>query len=387
MISQNIGEQMRKGSWIRKMFEEGTRLKKERGNENVFDFSLGNPDLPPPPEVTDAISKLCCVSGIHGYMPNAGFSDVRKKIAAYLFKRHNINFSENDIIMTVGASGAINVTLKSILSVGDEVIVIAPYFMEYRYYIENYKAEMIPVRCSDDFSLSVKDIEAAITPKTRAIIINSPNNPSGKIYSEKEYIELARVIGDREICVISDEPYSKIIFDELQPPSVFKFFKYCVVADSFSKSLSLAGERIGYLAVSPDMPDKSEFLAAAVFSNRILGFVNAPALFQHIAADFIDISPNCEEYKRRSDYMYNALIDIGYSCKKPQGTFYLFPKSPIDDDKFAAIAIKHGLIVVPGKGFGYPGYFRLSLCMPIDRLKKAVPLFAAVFKEGMLLNG
>ncbi len=382
MVTEKLKTSMQNGSWVRKMFEEGAKMKAQLGAENVFDYSLGNPDLPPPPELIDRLRELADNSGIHGYMPNSGHADSRNKIASYLTTKHSKNFTAQDLIMTVGASGAINVALKTIVSPGDEVIVIAPYFMEYRFYIDNFGGVMVPVECKEDFSIDVDKISAAITPKTKAIILNSPNNPSGKIYTDEEYSTLAGLINNTEIFVISDEPYSTLVFDDTVLPSVFKHFKRAFLADSFSKSLSLAGERIGYLAMSPDMPEKEIFSAALAFANRTLGFVNSPSIFQKLAGEFIGVSNNLEEYKKRSNYLYNALTQIGYECEKPRATFYLFPKSLIPNDaEFAAKAISHGLIVVPGSGFGCPGYFRLSLCLPMNDIERSVEKFKALYDE------
>ncbi len=382
MVSSKMLDAMQSGSWIRKMFEEGARMKAKLGVENVFDFSLGNPDLPPPKELLDQLGALADSKGIHGYMPNSGFADVRTKVAGYLSGVHGLQFSADDILMTVGASGAINVALKTILSSKDEVIVITPYFMEYRFYIGNFDGVMVPVECKSDFSLDIDNIKNAINDRTKAIILNSPNNPSGKIYSDEEYSKLAALIEDKDICIISDEPYNTLVFDDTPVPSVFKHFKKCFVANSFSKSLSLAGERIGYLAISPNMPNIEQFRAAMTFANRTLGFVNAPSMFQKLAADFIGVSNNRDAYRERSQFLYKALTEIGYECAEPKATFYLFPKTPGgDDDAFAAKAIEHGIILVPGAGFGYGGHFRLSLCMPLEDIKRSVEHFRALYNE------
>ncbi len=382
MITEKMLTLMKGGSWVRKMFEEGAKMKAQLGAENVFDYSLGNPDLPPPKELIEQLKSTADIKGIHGYMPNSGFVDTRQKIAAYLTKEHGLDFTADDLVMTVGASGAINVALKTIISPGDEVIVIAPYFMEYCFYIDNFGGVMVPVECGEDFSIDAGKISAAITEKTKAIIINSPNNPSGKIYTDEDYAALAELINDTEIHIISDEPYRTLIFDDTPLPSVFKHFKRAFLADSFSKSLSLAGERIGYLAISPNMPDKEGYVSALSFANRTLGFVNSPSIFQKLAGDFIGVSNNLAEYKQRVKYLYNALTEIGYECAEPKATFYLFPKSLIADDaEFAKKAISHGLIVVPGSGFGCPGYFRLSLCMPMEDIKRSVEKFKALYDE------
>ncbi len=382
MVSNSLLTAMESGSWIRKMFEEGARMKARLGVENVFDFSLGNPDLPPPKELLERLAGFADTPGIHGYMPNSGYADVREKVADYLKSLHSLDFTANDILMTVGASGAINVALKTLLSRGDEVIVIAPYFMEYNFYIANFGGVMVPVQCGDNFSLDIDNIKNAITDRTKAIILNCPNNPSGKIYTDEEYAALAGLIGESDICIISDEPYNTLVFDDTPVPSVFKHFKRCFLANSFSKSLSLAGERIGYLALSPNMPGREQFAAAMTFANRTLGFVNAPSIFQKIAADFIGVSNNKDAYRERVTFLYNALTEIGYECAEPKATFYLFPKTPGgDDDRFVELAAKHGIILVPGAGFGLKGFFRLSLCMSLDDIKRSIPHFEALYKE------
>ncbi len=382
MVTEKLKTSMQSGSWVRKMFEEGAKMKAQLGAENVFDYSLGNPDLPPPQELIDRLREMADAKGIHGYMPNSGHADSRQRIAAYLTTKHGKNFTAEDLVMTVGASGAINIALKTILSPGDEVIVVAPYFMEYRFYIDNFDGVMVPVDCGEDFTIDVNKISAAITPKTKAIILNSPNNPSGKIYTDEEFAALAKLINKTDIFVISDEPYSTLVFDDTILPSIFKHFNKAFLADSFSKSLSLAGERIGYLAISPDMPEKDVFCAALAFANRTLGFVNSPSIFQKLAGEFIGVSNNLDEYRERSNYLYNALTEIGYECNKPRATFYLFPKSLMaDDTEFAKKAISHGIIVVPGSGFGCPGYFRLSLCLPMEDIKRSVEKFKALYDE------
>ncbi len=380
MIKQSMVEAVNKGSVVRKMFEDGIRLKQQLGEENVFDFSLGNPDIDPPQEVIDAIKKQADRPSIHGYMPNPGHLDVRQRVAEYLETVHGVAFSVQDIVLTVGASGAINVALKSLVSHGDEVITVAPFFMEYEFYVANHGAKLVPVMSNEDFSLNVERIAEAINSNTRAIILNSPNNPSGHIYSDSDYAKLAKLIEDKDICIISDEPYAPLIFDDTEQPSIFKHFKKCFLAYSFSKALSLAGERIGYLAISPNMPDLEEFRQVISFANRTLGFVNAPSLFQRVAADFLGASPYKETYAERCKLMYDILTGIGYQCNPPRATFYLFPKSPIADDvKFCEMAIKSGIIVVPGTGFGYPGHFRISLCVTEEKIARSAEKFKELY--------
>jgi len=373
MVSNKTAENLSKSSWIRAMFEQGEKLRKLYGADNVFDFSLGNPDVEPPAVVKEAIRKTAMsdIPGMHGYMSNAGYAEVRAAVAQKLQKSSGVPVEAKHVVMECGAGGAMNVVLKTILNPGEEVIVFAPYFAEYLFYIDNHGG--VPVIVDTDKETFLPDsqkLSDAITPKTKAIIINSPNNPSGVVYDEETLTRLAEVIGAKEaeygteICVISDEPYDKIIYDNVKLPSIFKVFKKSVVVNSFSKSLSLPGERIGYLAVNPLMGDTQKLVDGLIFSTRVLGFVNAPALFQRILPDALEASVDTELYRKRRDMLYDIITSAGFKCLKPQGAFYLFPKSPIEDDvKFCNEALKHNLIIVPGKGFGCPGHFRLAYCV------------------------
>ena len=391
MLSKNIYAKLEKSSWIRAMFEEGAKLREIYGADKVYDFSLGNPDYEPPAEVKNALKKLADSNtpGLHSYMNNAGYPDVREKIAKQLSAENGVSLTRDNIIMTVGAAGGLNVVLKSILNPGEEVIVLAPFFVEYLFYIENHggKPRIVPTDL-DTFEPSLAALEQNITPDCKAIILNSPNNPTGVIYSEDILRKLASLLEKKEkeyntkILVISDEPYSKIIYDDAKVPSIMKIFKHSVVVNSFSKSLALPGERVGYIAINPAIDNANLLADGMVFALRTLGFVNAPALFQRVIADSLTVSVNTAEYKRRRDYLYDHLTELGYSCVKPQGAFYLFPKALIPDDvAFIKQAQKHNLLLVPGSGFGCPGYFRIAYCVNFETIKNSIPAFAKLAKE------
>ena len=389
MFSKKVCDSLASGSMIRAMFEQGNKLKAQYGPDNVFDFALGNPDPEPDKEIIEDIRTLAGEPGIHKYMSNAGFVDAREKIAAHMTGESGVEFTAEDIVMVVGAAAGLSVTFHSLLDPGDEVITLAPYFMEYNSYVGNQGGIVKPVpTLPDTFRPDVPAIRAAITPATKAIILNSPNNPSGAVYPEKDLLELAAALDDAEaefghpVYVVSDEPYARIIYDGVKVPSVAGIFKNSITVNSFSKSLALPGERIGYIAVSPRMEDKELLEAALVYSNRTLGFVNAPALFQKVAAMHLDRAVGLEAYKERRDMLYEIITGAGFECLKPQGAFYLFPKSPIaDDKKFAQIALKHRIIVVAGSGFSYPGYFRLAYCVSRETIKGSEKAFRAVMEE------
>lgn len=371
-ISMKIQDYMERASWIRKMFEQGLELKAKIGADRVFDFSLGNPNLEPPEKVRKTMLEAIGDErpGKHAYMPNAGLKETREAVAAFLAKEHGVPISWEQVIMTCGAGGALNVALKTILDPGDEVIVLAPYFVEYLFYIDNHNGIGKLAKTNEDFTLNMGEIEAAITPKTKAIIINSPNNPSGRIYDEKslralgELFESVKRKNNQSIYLLSDEPYSKIVYDGARVPSIFQAYADSIMATSYSKDLSLPGERIGYLAVNPRMEDWKQAIDGLTFCNRILGFVNAPALMQRILIKLQGVSVNVLEYKWKRDHLCRGLAEAGYSFVKPEGAFYLFPKSPIADDvKFVNILLQENILGVPGTGFGTPGHFRLAYCV------------------------
>lgn len=391
MFSRKIVDNLSKSSWIRAMFEEGEKLRKIHGPDKVYDFSLGNPDLEPPAAVKETLKKFVLSDdpGLHRYMSNAGYGDVRAKVAAYLQKEKGVTLSYENIIMTCGAAGGLNVVLKALLNPGEEVIVFSPYFVEYFFYVDNHGGKPVAVPTNPaTFEPDPDILKDYITPQTKAIIINSPNNPTGVIYSEEVLKKIARLLEEREkeynttIFVISDEPYDKIIYDGVKVPSLFKIFKNSIVVNSFSKSLALPGERIGYIAVNSSINDVDLLINGLIFCNRTLGYVNAPALAQKVIAETIGEEVDVEEYKRRRDILYNHLVNLGFSCIKPQGAFYLFPKALIDDDiEFVRQAVKYNLLLVPGKGFGCPGYFRIAYCVDPKVIENSLPAFEALAKE------
>ncbi|GAE86859.1 pyridoxal phosphate-dependent aminotransferase [Acetivibrio straminisolvens] len=397
MISESVVNNLKKASWIRAMFEEGEKLRKIHGADNVYDFTLGNPDHEPPASVKEALKDIVTEDkpGIHRYMNNAGYEDVRQKVADHLNKTSGLSsVSSQHIIMTCGAAGALNVVLKTILNPGEEVIILAPYFAEYIFYVGNHggKVAIVPPE-KDSFKPDLKILESSITAKTKAIIINSPNNPSGYIYSEETLKEMSAILEKKEkeynttIYAISDEPYYKLVYDNVKLPFLFKLFKKSFIVNSFSKSLALPGERIGYIAVNPEIPELDLILESLVFCNRTLGYVNAPALFQKVIAGSLDEDIDIESYKQRRDIIFDNLTRLGFSCIKPQGTFYIFPKSPIEDDiQFIKHAVKYNLLLVPGTGFGLPGHFRISYCVSMDTIKKSIPAFEALAKDFNLIK-
>ena len=371
-ISTKIRDYMERASWIRKMFEQGLELKAKIGADKVFDFSLGNPNLEPPEKVRKTILEVIGDErpGKHAYMPNAGLKETREAVAGFLAKEHGVPMTWEQVIMTCGAGGALNVALKTILDAGDEVIVLAPYFVEYLFYIDNHNGVGRLAKTNDDFTLNLKEIETAITPKTKAIILNSPNNPSGRIYDENSLKKLGKLFenikqnNNQTIYLLSDEPYSKIVYDGAKVPSIFQAYANSIIVTSYSKDLSLPGERIGYLGVNPWMENWKQTVDGLTFCNRILGFVNAPALMQRILVKLQGVSVNVAEYQWKRDNLCRGLAEAGYSFVKPEGAFYLFPKCPIADDvKFVNILLQENILGVPGTGFGTPGHFRLAYCV------------------------
>jgi aspartate aminotransferase len=380
-----VAEQMRgytqSSSWIRKMFEEGARLMAMHGAENVYDFSLGNPDIAPPKEAIESIRRLAGEMS-HGYMPNAGYPEVRQTVAAFAAREYEVSLAPEHIIMTCGAGGGLNVVLRSILNPGDEVIALAPYFVEYGFYVENYGGKLVVARCNEQFFPAFERIEAAITPRTKAIIINTPNNPTGRVYPEAVLAGLRTLLaGHPNILLISDEPYRRIVYDDRIVPSVLKIVPRSVVVTSASKDLSLAGERIGYIAIGPGVEDKEELANALILANRILGFVNAPALMQRVLAECIHLSVDVGIYQRRRDLFRTILDDTGLSYAPPEGTFYLFVKAPIADDiAFSNALVQERILSVPGAGFGYPGYVRFAYCTKESVIEAAAPGLKKVVK-------
>jgi len=387
MVSRSIQTAMQNGSFIRKMFEEGDRLRALYGADQVFDFSLGNPDGEPPEECLRVMETLVRQKGVHRYMVNAGLADARARVAAYEATRSGLPLEARHIVMSVGAAGAINCAFRAILEPGDEVLVVSPYFAEYLSYIGNYGG--VPVRVparQDDFQLDIPAIAKAVTPRTRAMILNSPNNPTGVVYPADSLRELDLALRQREhelqmdspILVLSDEPYAKLAYGVEVPP-VLKLVRHSVVINSFSKSLSLPGERIGYLAVRPDTKDADLLVAALAYTTRILGYVNAPSLFQEAASLCLDVPAPVESYRRRGELLYEILTENGYDCPRPDGAFYLFPRSFLEDDvEFSRIAAQYRILLVPGSGFGCPGRVRLAYCVNEDMIRRSRDAFRAL---------
>ena len=375
MVTDGIRNFLANSSGIRKMFEAGIELRKKYGNDKVYDFSLGNPDLPPPPEVGEALAKIAKDAANPfsiGYMPNAGYPLLREKLAAKLAAEQSAPVTAAHVLVTVGAAGGINTLFRAILNPGDEVITPSPYFVEYGAYAGNFGGKLVPVASKDfTFELDVEALQNAITEKTRALIINSPHNPTGQIYSAGELALLGKAVAEAEarynhpIYVIADEPYRFLNYDNTPIASLFHFFPHSVVIGSFSKTLSLAGERIGYIAVNPAMGDESEELMnGLILCNRILGYVNAPAIGQKILMECLDAQVDLDIYRRRRAAMAQALTDAGIQFQMPKGAFYFFPKSPVEDEKiFIQALLEQQVLAVPGSAFGCPGYFRMAFCV------------------------
>lgn len=389
-IASKIQTCIERSSWIRKMFEEGARLVAERGAENVFDFTLGNPCIEPPAALHEKMLELAQspLPGMHRYMNNAGYDETRNAVAERQSRISGKAVAKQHIIMTCGAGGALNVVLKTILEPQDEVIILAPYFVEYKFYIDNHGG--VPVEVFNDletFQPDLQAIEAAINKKTRAVIINSPNNPTGVIYPKSTLDALGEILRrkqsetGREITVISDEPYARLAYD-MDVPSIFASITNAVIVTSHSKDLALPGERIGYLAANPEMQDVSLFMEGAVFCNRVLGFVNAPALMQRLVCTLQDVSVDINVYRKKRDLLYDHLTSIGFHTVKPDGGFYFFPLAPIKDDiEFVKIAQKHGLLLVPGSGFGTPGFFRIAYCIDDAVIERSLPAWTDLARE------
>ncbi|MGQ9634971.1 MAG: pyridoxal phosphate-dependent aminotransferase [Bryobacteraceae bacterium] len=390
-IARSVAEQLERASWIRRMFEEGARLKAERGADKVFDFTLGNPDVDPPAEVLAVLARLAAEHPphIHAYMPNPGFPAARLAVARHLTSKTGLPFTQDHILMTVGSAGACNTFLRSVLDPGDEVIVLAPWFSEYPFYIQNHSGRMVVVETDDQFLPDPARIAAAITPRTRAILLNTPNNPTGRVYPADLLREIDALLRnlDHPVTVVSDEPYTPIVFDGRTHPQVVTIIERTVVANSWSKTFAIPGERIGYLAISPRLPEAGALFNACAFSNRVLGFVNAPALWQRVITETIGVQPDISRYQRRRDLMCTALSRLGYEFIQPEGTFYLFPKSPLPDDvAFIRLLLEDGVLAVPGSGFGRPGYFRLSLTVPESVIEGSIPGFARALERAQQLH-
>lgn len=394
MISGKMKPLVENNSVIRVMFEEGKRLAAIYGAENVYDFSLGNPNVPAPPEVEQAIRDTLREEEstfVHGYMSNAGYEDVRETIAQSLNSRFGTKFSQKNILMTVGAASGLNVILKTILNPGDEVIVFAPYFVEYGNYVRNYDGQLTVISPNTvDFQPNLEEFAEKITGRTKAVIINTPNNPTGVVYSHETLTRLAEIMRQKtkelgtEMVLISDEPYRELAYDGVEVPYVTKYYEDTVVCYSYSKSLSLPGERIGYLVIPDEFTDNEAVFTAATIANRVLGCVNAPSLMQRVIKRCIeaDARVNLEAYDKNRNLLYQGLKKLGFSCIKPEGAFYLFVKAPEPDEKaFCARAQKHNLLLVPGSSFACPGYVRIAYCVSADQITRAMPAFEALAQE------
>ena len=381
---------MEKSSWIRKMFEEGIWLKKQFGEENIFDLSLGNPVIEPPDQVQAALVQAAkdISPGLHRYMPNAGLQDVREAIAKTLSNECQVSLSANDLVMVCGAAGGLNITLKTLLDSGDEVLIFAPYFVEYLFYADNHGGKAVAVKTHDDFKLDMDALKDALSEKTKAVIVNSPNNPTGVVYSREELKQLAEVLKahsektGKAVYLISDDPYKKITFDEVEAVNILELYENSIYITSHSKDIALPGERIGFVAVHPKCEDAGNLMAGLIFSNRVLGFVNAPALIQRVVKNVQGVTVDVEQYKKKRDFLYGELTRIGYDVVKPQGAFYFFPKSPIDDEvEFVKKLAEKKVLVVPGRGFGCPGYFRISYCLPDSVIEGSIAGFESTFND------
>lgn len=392
MISEKMIGLVKNSSVIRAMFEEGKRLAGIYGAENVYDFSLGNPSVEPPVEIKEALLQIINEENpnlVHGYMNNSGYEDVREKVAEHINHNFGTTLNENNIIMTVGAAGGLNVILKTLINPGDEVITFAPFFGEYRNYVSNFDGNLIVVAPNTvDFQPNLTEFEKKITNKTKAVIINTPNNPTGVVYSKQTIIKLTQILNQKQkeygtsIYLIADEPYRELAYDGVEVVYLTKYYDNTIVGYSFSKSLSLPGERIGYLVIPEEVDDFEDMVAAANVANRILGYVNAPSLIQRAVAKCLEAKVDIEIYNRNRELLYNSLISYGYQCVKPQGAFYLFVKALGEDDKkFAEAAKKHNILIVPGSAFGCPGYFRIAYCVDYSMIERALPGFLKLAGE------
>jgi aspartate aminotransferase len=382
-IARTVAEQLERASWIRRMFEIGLQLRKERGAENVFDYSLGNPEVEPPRAVIAALRSVVDENRphSHGYMPNAGFPEVRASIAAGLASRTGLGFTADDVIMTNGAAGAINIVLKSILDPGDEVILLSPYFPEYCFYVENHGGRVVTVETDEQFQPDVARIAAAITPRTKALILNSPNNPTGAVYRAEVLRDLNAVVRE-PMLVISDEPYRPLVYDGIAVPETISIISRAVLAWSWSKAMAISGERIGYLAISPRLLEAAALRNACTFANRILGYINASAIWQLVVGRAAEATVDVSLYQAKRDRLCDALQAMGYDAPRPEGSYYLFPKTPLRDDvAFIRLLQEEGILAVPGSGFGRSGYMRLSLTIAPADLERSLPGFERALRK------
>lgn len=390
-ISQKVQNAIERSSWIRRMFEEGAALVAEHGAENVYDFTLGNPSVEPPAAFQRELRRIVAQPdvGMHRYMNNAGYEETRAAVAEHIADNSGVSVNASHIVMTCGAGGALNVTLKTILNPGEEVIILTPFFVEYKFYVDNHGGVSKEVWTDPGtFQPDIAAIEQAINDKTRALIINSPNNPTGAVYPAETLAALGQMLErkqaelGRSLYVISDEPYARLAFDGNSVPPVFKYIRNAILVTSHSKDLALPGERIGYLAANPAMDNVDLFMAGAVFCNRVLGFVNAPALMQRLVAVLQNESVDVSEYQEKRDVLYKQLTGLGFEMVKPGGGFYLFPRSPLEDDvEFVRQAQNHNILLVPGSGFGAPGYFRIAYCIDMAIIKRSLPAWEKLARD------
>lgn len=392
MISDEMIQLVNGSSAIRAMFEEGKRLASIYGAENVYDYSLGNPSVDPPKEIKDVIIKILNneePTFVHGYTNNSGYEDVRQAVAQYTNKTYGTSFSFENVVMTNGAAAALNIIFRCILNPGDEIITFAPFFTEYRNYVSSYGCKLVVVPANTEtFEVNFEEFEKLISPKTKGVLMNTPNNPSGVVYSEETIKKIASIMEKKQaefgtdIYLISDEPYRALIYENIDVPFVTKYYKNTFVAYSFSKSLSLPGERIGYLIANTEMTDFEKMMFALNVANRVAGFVNANSLFQRVIPYCLDCKVDIEIYNRNRLDLYNKLIELGFKCVKPVGAFYLFPKTPIEDDvAFCNAAKEYNLLLVPGSGFGCKGHMRLSYCVSHDTIINSFPAFEKLAKK------
>lgn len=392
MISEKMKPLVQNNSAIRTMFEDGRKLAAVYGVENVYDFSLGNPNVPAPESVKQAIFNILNEEEstfIHGYMNNAGYEDVRQTIAESINRRFGTAFHGRNILMTAGAASGLNVALKVCLNPADEVIVFAPYFLEYGNYVSNFDGTLVVIPPNTEtFQPNLKEFEARITARTKAVILNTPNNPTGVVYSEETLKQIASILCTKnrefgiKILLISDEPYRELAYDGISVPYVTQYYQDTIVCYSYSKSLSLPGERIGYLAIPDELTDSEEVILAAAIANRVLGNVNAPSLMQRVIMRCVEEAVNLEAYDRNRKLLYESLLNYGFSCMKPEGAFYLFLKSPVpDDSKFCEVCKKHHVMVVPGRSFACPGYVRIAYCVSYEQIERSLLAFKAIAEE------
>ena len=395
MLCSQVEGYLSRSSWIRRMFEAGIELKKKYGAGNVYDFSLGNPDLAPPAAVAEGLRELADEAGkpfAFGYMPNAGYPQVRERLAEVIAGEQGVAVSADQVVVTCGAAGGINALFRAVLEPGDEVLCPAPYFVEYGFYAENHRGVLKAVPSKPlTFELDLQALAAAITERTRCVLVNSPNNPTGRIYTAEELAGLADILRQasartgRPILLVSDEPYRFLAYDGAKVPAIFPVYEHSVVVSSFSKNLALAGERVGYVAVNPAMPEAGKLVAGVILTNRILGFVNAPAVGQKLLVRALGHEVDASIYAGRRDAMAGVLREAGFSFSMPQGAFYFFPRIPKggDDTAFVNELMQEQILAVPGSGFGYPGYFRLAFCVDEAVIRGSTPGFARAFAKAM----